>query len=719
MAEELKIKVDEAYKIDVGRSIARLSSIAMKELNINSGDFISIKGKNEALAIAWKCHPEDEHEGIIRIDSTLRTNADVSLDDKVIIKKINCKEAQSITIAPIEHNIKYDRDPTSIFLNKLIDKPYLKGNQITLYSMGTPLYYAITSANPKGPIVVTDKTKLTVSENPVSQDSLKISDVTYEDIGGLHDEIDQIREMIELPMKHPEVFERLGIGAPKGVLLTGPPGTGKTLLARAVASETESNFFSINGPEIMSKFYGESEKQIRDIFEKAEKESPSVIFIDEIDSIAPKREETQGETERRIVAQLLTLMDGLKSRGHVIVIAATNRPDAIDPALRRPGRFDREISINPPDKNGRKEIMQVHTRGMPLAQDVDLDKISEMTIAYTGADLEVLCKEAAMKSLRNWIPDLKNFDEKLPINALEKIDVKMQHFIEAFRKVEPSAMREVLIKKPTTKWSDIGGLNNVKETLKEIIEWPLSNPDYFKEVGIKPAKGVLMHGPPGTGKTLLAKAIANEADANFISVKGPELISKWVGESEKQVRKIFKKARQVAPSVIFFDEFDSIASVRNANSNEGGNERVVNQLLTELDGVEELSGVVVIAATNRVDLIDPALIRPGRFDEIVEIPLPDEKSREKIFEVHAGKMPVKLSNEDIKEIIQKTDGMSGADIENICREAGMVAIRAAKNKNKSAKNVTIKLEDFNKALDKIKNKIKERQATDCQQNYIA
>lgn len=718
MTEEMTLKVAEAIQMDVGRSIARVNSDIMDALKLESGDTILIKGKSETIAVIWRTRPEDEDNAIIRMDGVLRFNAGVSMGDDVTIKKVECKDAEAITIAPMENAIKFRGDPTHYFLEKLMGKPFLKGNQIVIDILGTTINFIVTSVSPKGPIRITPNTKLTISEKPVSQEALRVPDVTYEDIGGLHEEIDQIREMIELPMKHPEVFERLGIGAPKGVLLSGPPGTGKTLLAKAVASETESQFFSINGPEIMSKFYGESEKKIRDIFKDAEENAPAVIFIDEIDSIAPKREEVTGEVERRVVSQLLTLMDGLKTRGQVVVIAATNRPDGLDPALRRPGRFDREISINVPNTEGRKEILLVHTRGMPLAKDVNLDKLSERTYGYTGADLEVLCKEAAMKSLRNYIPDLKNFDEKLPTNVLEKIEVKMEHFVDAFRKVEPSAMREVLIRKPSTKWTDIGGLDSVKDNLKEIIEWPLKNPEYFRKVGIKPARGVLLYGPPGCGKTLLAKAIANEADANFISVKGPELISKWVGESEKHVREIFKKARQVAPSIIFFDEFDSIASVRTQSSSDSGTERVVNQLLTELDGIEDLSGVIVIAATNRVDLIDPALLRPGRFDEIVEIPMPDITSRKEIFKVHSMNMPVKIAKEDIHEIVKNTDNMSGADIENICREAGLFAIRRAKEKKSKVENIEINKQDFDKAFQKIRNKKQEKEKK-LPQSYIA
>ncbi|HEX54883.1 MAG TPA: AAA family ATPase, partial [Candidatus Altiarchaeales archaeon] len=497
--------------------------------------------------------------------------------------------------------------------------------------------------------------------------------------------------------------ERLGIGAPKGVLLTGPPGCGKTLIAKAVASETDSNFYSLAGPEIMSKYYGESEKRLREIFEEAEKSAPSIIFIDEIDSIAPKREEVTGEVERRVVAQLLTLMDGLKSRGQVVVIAATNRPDSIDPALRRPGRFDREIRIGVPDEKGRFEILQIHTRGMPLDEDVNLKELAEKTLGFTGADIEALCKEAAMKAIKEHLPTIKRMEERLPTEILEKIKVKRKHFLDALTQVEPSAMREVLINKPNITWNDIGGLDDVKGLLREVVEWPLKDPESFRELGIKPPKGVLLYGPPGCGKTLLAKAIANESNANFIAVKGPELLSKWVGESEKHVREIFRKARQVAPSIIFFDEFDSISKIRGRTLTDV-TERMVNQLLTEIDGIEELEGVVVIAATNRPDLIDPSLLRPGRIDLKIEIPLPDEKTREEIFKVHTRKMPLD-KDVNLKELAEKTSGFTGADIEALCREAAMNALREKKRKN--LRKIKVRMEHFENALKEMKEKMEE------------
>ncbi len=697
--DEFSLSVAEAVSMDVGRNIARLPSEFMDKHNIESGDVIEIKGGSKTVATAWRSRPEDDGLDIIRIDSIVRHNAKASLGSKVTVRKVDCPDAQELQIAPLQ-SVQFTDDPTAFFHTKLMDKAFMKGQRIVIDVMGTQLQYIVARVSPKPYARLTEHTRLAVSDKPVKEESLKIPEVSYEDIGGLKDEIEQIREMIELPMKHPEVFERLGIGAPKGLLLTGPPGTGKTLLAKAVASETESSFYSIAGPEIVSKFYGESEKQLRDIFEEAEKNAPSIIFIDEIDSIAPKRSEGHDQTEKRLVAQLLTLMDGLKGRGNVVVIAATNRPDDIDEALRRPGRFDREIKILPPNEKGRKEILQIHTRGMPLAEDVDLGWIASKTLGFTGADLEILCKEAAMKSLRPYLPSLKQYSIKVPTNVLEKMQVKMEHFKEALLMVEPSAMREVLINKPKVSWKDIGGLEDVKKRLKEAIELPLKKPELFKKAGIKPPKGVLLFGPPGTGKTLLAKAVANEADANFIAVKGPELVSKWVGESEKKIREIFKKARQVAPTVIFFDEFDSISKVRGAGLTDS-TERMVNQLLTEIDGIEDLENVSVIAATNRPDLIDASLLRPGRIELKLEIGFPDKKAREQIFKIHTKEMPIS-KDVKIKDFVEKTKGWSGADIEALCREAGMAAIRDSLSSK--ASDVVIKNSHFKQAFEEISSK---------------
>ncbi len=700
--EKFTLTAAEAVQMDVGRNIARVSSGAMEKYDIKPGDVIEIKGKNKTVASVWRARPEDDGLDIIRLDGNLRNNAGTSLGEKVEVQRVDAVPADSVTISPVEQ-VRFTDDPTSFFLQKLLDKPLIKGQRISLDVMGTQLHYVVSKVSPNKVVMVHPGTKLTVSDRVVKPDSMKLPEVSYEDIGGLHEEVDKIREMVELPMKHPEVFERLGIGAPKGVLLTGPPGTGKTLLAKAVASETESHFYSIAGPEIMSKYYGESEKQLRDVFEEAESSSPSIVFIDELDSIAPKRGESKDQAERRVVSQLLTLLDGLKTRGKVVVIAATNRPDDIDEALRRPGRFDREIRINPPNEEGRKEILQIHSRGMPLADNVDLDEVSERTLGFTGADLEVLCKEAALKSLKPYVPSLKQYDIKVPTNVLEKMVVKLEHFKAALKEVEPSAMREVLINKPKTKWADIGGLENIKKQLQDAVELPLKNPELFKKAGITSPKGILLSGPPGTGKTLLAKAIANEAKANFIAVKGPELISKWVGESEKKIREIFSKARQVSPTIIFFDEFDSISKARGSSLTDS-TERVVNQLLTELDGVEDLGNVTVIAATNRPDLIDPSLLRPGRFELKIDIGKPDKEAIQQILKIHTRKMP--LSKEvDLKDYFDKLQGWTGAEIESLAREAGLNAVREASSKNVDEIIVTKKnFEDAYKEILKRENK---------------
>ncbi len=705
-----ELEVIESLQEDIDKGIVRIPSRIMNSLGLDSGDIIEIKAKSATVVKVLRLLKDDNKE-IIRIDGTIRSNINASIGDKVLVTPIKILDAKTITLAPLQE-VRFSDNPTEYFHTKLMHKP-LSINQTTVIDVfGTRLSYVITKTNPKGYVIVTPSTKIIVSDEPYSGD-LKATGISYEDIGGLKNEIELIREMVELPMKHPEVFQKLGVGAPKGVLLTGPPGTGKTLLAKAVANETDSTFYSIAGPEIVSKFYGESEKHIRDIFDKAEKNAPSIIFIDEIDSIAPKRGEGIDQTEKRIVAQILTLMDGLKSRGQVVVMAATNRPEDIDEALRRPGRFDREIKINPPDENGRKEILQIHTRGMPLNKDVNFDEIAIKTIGFTGADIEVLCKEAGLKSLKPYFSELKNLQEKVPTQILDKIKISKQHFIDAMRFVEPSAMREVLINKPHVQWMDIGGLEETKEKLREIVELPLLRPDLFAKAGIKPSKGVLISGPPGTGKTLLAKAVATESNANFISVKGPELISKWVGESEKHVREIFKKAKQVAPSIIFFDEFDSITKQRGASLNDS-TEKVVNQLLVELDGIEELEKVIVIAATNRKDLIDPALLRPGRIDAIIELPIPDRKTREKIFEVHTRNMPLDKSIK-IKNYVNKTNLWTGAEIEAVCRNAGINAIKRV-YKSKKKEKLIIKKEDFDRGLEEVSKNINKSIETDKEKN---
>ena len=697
--EEIKLEIAESLQEDVDKGIARIPSSIMNEFNLISGDLIELHGKNKIVIRALRAPRKDSKKEIIRIDGTTRANIGASIGDAIDIKLTEIKSAQSITLSPLQE-VRFSDEPTEYFHTKLMDIPVREGQKIVIDVFGTRLSYVVSKTNPRENVIIKPSTKIVVSENVVSGDG-KSTGVTYEDIGGLKNEIELIREMVELPMKHPEVFQKLGVGAPKGVLLTGPPGTGKTLLAKAVATETDSTFYSIAGPEIVSKYYGESEKHLREIFEKAEKKAPSIIFIDEIDSIAPKRGEGIDQTEKRIVAQLLTLMDGLKSRGQVVVMAATNRPEDIDEALRRPGRFDRELRINPPDESGRKEILRVHTRGMPLDKDLNFDEIAFKTIGYTGADIEVLCKEAALKSIKPYFSELKNIQEKVPTNILDKIKVTRQHFLEAMKNVEPSAMREVLIQKPHVSWDEVGGLEEAKEKLREVVELPLLRPDLFEKAGIKPAKGVLLTGPPGTGKTLLAKAVATETNANFISIKGPELVSKWVGESEKHIREIFKKARQVSPCIIFFDEFDSISQHRGSSLSDS-TERMVNQLLTELDGVEELERVMVIAATNRVDLIDNALLRPGRIDAIIELSLPDYETRKKILEVHTKNMPIE-KNFKVEEYAEKTEGWTGADLALICREAGVISIkRAYKEKEKE---LSITNSDFEHALKSVSKSI--------------
>ncbi len=711
MSEEKKettLRVAEAYYRDVGRGIARVDPEAMAKLGLQSGDVIEIVGKSSVPAIVWPGYPEDRGKGIIRIDGSLRSNAGVGIDDRVRIRKVEAKPAEKVTLAPTEPVRLMGGE--AYLLRLLEGRPVTRGQKIRVELFGHTLTFVVTATKPAGVVIVSRNTAIELKDKPVEGVERAVPNVTYEDIGGLKRELRLVREMIELPLKHPEIFQRLGIDPPKGVLLYGPPGTGKTLIAKAVANEVNAHFISISGPEIMSKYYGESEQRLREIFEEAKENAPSIIFIDEIDSIAPKREEVTGEVERRVVAQLLALMDGLEARGDVIVIAATNRPDAIDPALRRPGRFDREIEIGVPDREGRKEILEIHTRGMPLAEDVDLDELAELTVGFVGADLEALCKEAAMHALRSRMEkgEIDIEAEEIPEEVLENLKVTREDFLEALKNIEPSAMREVLVEVPNVRWDDIGGLKNAKQELMEAVEWPLKYPEVFNAVNIKPPKGILLYGPPGTGKTLLAKAVANESNANFISVKGPELLSKWVGESEKHVREMFRKARQVAPCVLFFDEIDSLAPRRGSGGDSHVTERVVSQLLTELDGMEELKDVVVIAATNRPDMIDPALLRPGRIERHIYIPPPDKEARKEIFKIHLRGKPL-AEDVNIDELAERTEGYTGADIEAVCREAGMLAIREAIKPGMSkeeakevAERLKITKEHFEKALEKVK-----------------
>jgi len=724
MHKEIKLKVVESIQEDINKGVVRIDSSYMKEIGIKIGDFIELEGKRKTYAIVDRALPADIGRNVIRIDGLIRHNARTGIGDMITVRKTDVKEAKKVVIAPakgifqtnIIHQIKRE------FLGRVVTKgdiispggsqrrratlsgnPFIDFESIfnileenNLGFVHKEIRFVVAETNPKQAVIITDNTELKLNPNAIEVKEEKIPEVSYEDIGGLQGEIKKIREMVELPLKHPEIFERLGIEPPKGVLLHGPPGTGKTLLAKAVANETNSHFIVINGPEIMSKYYGQSEENLRKKFEEAEQNAPSIIFIDEIDAIATKREETKGEVERRVVAQLLSLMDGLQSRGKVVVIAATNVPNILDPALRRPGRFDRELEINVPNKEGRENILKIHTRYMPLAKDVNLTELAAQTHGFVGADIASLSKEAAMIVIRRMMPNLK-YDEKdtnIPKEFLEKLKITKQDFRDALKSVRPSALREVFIDVPNVKWTDVGGLEKIRQELIEAVEWPLKHPDAFKKMGVNPPKGILLYGAPGTGKTLIAKAVANESEANFISVKGPELLSKWVGESEKAVREIFKKARQTAPTIIFFDEIDSLVPRRGISSDSHVSERVVNQLLTEIDGLENMHDIVIVGATNRPDMLDTALLRPGRFDRIILTPTPNEKARESIFKVHTKNMPLK--NITSAELAKKTSGYVGADIESICREAAIMALR----ENIESKEITPK--HFEKAIEKVK-----------------
>ncbi len=776
--KEIKLKVAQAYPEDAERGIVRIDLRSMREIGVSPGDIVEIEGKKLTAAIVDRAYPSDVGLGIIRMDGITRKNAEVGVGEIVKVRKADVKEARKVILAPAQKGVHVEI-PGHYLQRSLLGRPVVEGDIVTpsaprrnffedfftisIFDTGfaftglSGLRFVVVRTQPKGVVQITDTTEIEVKPEAVEKVKRGVPEVTYEDIGGLKDQISKIREMVELPLKHPELFERLGIDPPKGVLLYGPPGTGKTLLAKAVANEADAYFIAINGPEVMSKYYGESEQRIREVFEEAKKNAPAIIFIDEIDAIAPKREEVVGEVEKRVVSQLLTCMDGLEARGQVIVIGATNRPDAIDPALRRPGRFDREIEVPVPDEKGRKEILQIHTRRMPikppyekdfvikalqrlarqkegvkekvddiiakirkLEKPEDIEKvikeelgeyskeirnllIDEMfnylagvTHGFVGADLAALCKEAAMHALRRVLPELKITEgEPIPPETLEKLFVTFEDFKAALRMVEPSAMREILIEIPKVRWEDIGDLEEVKQELKEAVEWPLKYPGAFKRMGIKAPKGILLYGPPGTGKTLLAKAVATESNANFIAVRGPELLSKWVGESEKAVREIFRKAKQVAPAVIFFDEIDAIAPKRGAEEGTKVTERIVNQLLTCIDGLEELGQVVVIAATNRPDILDPALLRPGRFDRHILVPPPNKEARLKILKIHTRNMPL-ADDVDLEKLAEKTEGYVGADIEALCREAALMALREDIN----AKEV--RMEHFEKAMKKIR-----------------
>jgi len=740
--EEIKLKVGELTgREDFGRGTVRLDTNNMKKIGVKEGDIIEIEGKIKTGAVPIRSYPADVGLNIIRMDGLVRKNCDASIGEFVKIRKANVKEAKKVTLAPAQKGYMINIHPNLLKQN-LIMRPMNKGDIIitnpvfksrrnnedifsqllkeagfdidvnfgeeVFFPMGSEIRFVVVKTIPEGVTQITSETEVELLPEAVEVGAARMPEVTYEDIGGLGEIVPKIREMIELPLRRPEVFERLGIEAPKGVLLHGAPGTGKTLIAKAVANEAGANFISVAGPEFMSKFYGESEENLRRIFDEAEKNAPSIIFIDEIDAIAPKREQTVGEVERRVVSTLLTQMDGLKSRGRVIVIAATNIPNALDPALRRTGRFDREIEIPIPDKKGRKEILQIHTRRMPLEKDVDLDKLAEITYGYVGADITGVAKEAGMHALRRVIPEISSLkeDEPIPKEVLEKLKVTKEDFDYALRMVPPSAMREVLVEIPKVKWEDVGGLEDVKESLKEAVEWPLKNPECFKRIGVKPPKGILLYGPPGVGKTYIVKALANETGVNLVAVKGPEILTMWVGESERKLRDLFRRAKQVAPSIILFDEIDALAPRRGIEMGTRVTEQVVSQLLTELSGIEEMEGVVVIGTTNRPDIVDPALLRPGRFDRLIYVPAPDEKTRLEIFKVHTREMPLKGVSLD--KLAKETEGYSGADIEALCREAALFALR----EDMKAKEITMK--NFEKALKKIKPSITEDISTKYQ-----
>ena len=702
--QTLILKVAEAQGRDLGRGIGRIDPSQLKKLGLEIGDVAEILGKKKTVIKLMPTFPEDRGKGIIQIDGITRENAKVGLDEKVKIQKVSYDQAETVILSLITLTSSLPDEENREYLAQLLDgTPVIKNDKIRVTFFGTRAQdFLVEDTDPQGAVLITPSTLIKIKGEAKEKKGVG---VTYEDIGGLKKEIGKIREMIELPLKYPEVFERLGVNAPKGVLLHGPPGCGKSLIAKAVASETDSYFTHISGPEIMGKFYGESEGRLREVFEEAQANAPAILVIDEIDAIAPKREDMGGEkqVERRVVAQLLALMDGLESRGDLIVIGITNIPNTLDPALRRPGRFDREISIPIPDKYGRKEILEIYTRGMPLGKDVVLEKLAEITHGFVGADLEALAREAAMSALREIMPEIEFEKEYIPYKKLLGLQVSMDHFREALKEVEPSALREVFTEIPNVKWEDVGGLENIKQTLKEVIEWPLKYGKLFDYSKTRPPKGILLYGPAGTGKTLIAKAVASQCGVNFISVKGPQLLSKYVGESERAVREVFKKAKQASPCILMFDELDSLVPVRAQSSDSHVTERVVSQFLTELDGIEELKGVVILGTTNRLDLIDPAFLRAGRFDFLLEVSKPDEKTRLEIFKIHTKGKPL-AQEVDFKRLSKETEGLAGADIETICKKASMLAIRKfVKENKKDEKKFKINAKHFRQSLKGIKN----------------
>ncbi len=697
MPNGVELTVSDALITDSGRGIARLDTKSQKQLGLGSGDVVEIKGKSKSTAaVVWQAHPSDEGLGFIRIDGYLRQNIGVGIGDKVFVSKAEVHDAEKVTIAPPSNQRPPLSPDFAEYAKRRLEsqgRPLIKGDSVQIPMFGLVFSFIVVQVMPHGIVKVSRDTQLVVKDEPVSESEVHVADVHYEDIGGLKNEIQKIREMVEYPIRYPEVFERLGIEPPRGVLLYGAPGTGKTLLAKAVANESDAHFITISGPELVSKFVGESEEKLREIFKEAKDKAPTIIFMDEIDAIAPKREEATNEVERRMVSQLLTLLDGMPSRGQVIVVAATNRQDSIDPALRRPGRFDREIEIGIPDRNARKDILLIHTRNMPLAKDVSIDELAAITHGYTGADLNALAKEAAMASLRGIWPKITD-KRHIPEEVLSGLNVTRSDFMEALKSIRPSALREVFVERPNVHWNDVGGLERVKSEIKEAVELPLKEPEQFEKIGIRPVRGILLVGPPGTGKTMLARAVATERESNFISIKGPEVLSKYVGESEKMVRELFRKARMASPCIIFIDEIDAIAKSRGSGySDSGVSERVVDTLLTEMDGLIDLKNVVVLAATNRPEDVDPALLRPGRFDKVIEIPMPDANARLAILEVHTKRMPLD-KDVDLVAIANDTEEYTGAEIENIVREAGMNAIRD--------KRQVVRKEDFAKAIQEIR-----------------